>query len=219
LTTNIIINKFSCQLSTGFLVYKFTACSKTNQHHIHNHDTNNSTTLVSSIISHSSNNNKPITNSTISDGTPTFPLTIDPNLEIKVPEVKENVRLPRSLKPLAYDIKLIPFLIENNFTFNGDVTILFEVLEECENITLHAESLKILDKNVEVRLHQNTINNTVIGKKKQYFVESKQFYVVEVDQKLKKGTVYELVIRFTGILNDYLQGFYRSSYSDGKNVR
>jgi aminopeptidase N len=138
--------------------------------------------------------------------------------------VKENVRLPRSLKPLAYDLKLIPFMFDKNFTFDGEVTILFEVLDECDNITLHAESLRILDDNVEVYLHQNTTNQTLrdsakVGKKKQYFVESKQFYVIEVSQKLKKGSVYELMIRFTGVLNDFLQGFYRSSYSDGKNVR
>jgi aminopeptidase N len=193
-------------------------------HDKHNH---NSTSLINSERTPTSilaTHQHTGTSATSSNSTPNKPSISDSDANQLVPHAKENVRLPRSLKPLAYDLKLIPFMFEKNFTFNGDVKILFEVLEECDNITLHAESLKIGDHNVEVYLHQNTTNQTLresakIGKKKQYFVESKQFYVIEMSQKLKKGSVYELVIRFTGVLNDYLQGFYRSSYSDGNNVR
>lgn len=33
-----------------------------------------------------------------------------------------NVRLPHSIVPNSYDIKLMPFIWEKNFTFNGEVS-------------------------------------------------------------------------------------------------
>ena len=36
---------------------------------------------------------------------------------------KQNVRLPKSIVPDSYELKLIPFIWEGNFTFNGEVNI------------------------------------------------------------------------------------------------
>lgn len=40
----------------------------------------------------------------------------------------------------------------------------------------------------------------------------RQFFIMKTSQTLKKGQQYEVQMRFTGHLNDLLQGFYRSSY-------
>lgn len=135
---------------------------------------------------------------------------------------KEEVpylRLPRSVVPTAYDIKLIPFIWPNNFTFLGEVRILVSILESTNNITLHAEtSIKIKNEDVRVRLVENgtASSNEVIAK--QYFENTKQFYVMEFKTKLQKGEIYEINIKYVGVLDAYLQGFYRSSYIEGNKT-
>lgn len=133
-----------------------------------------------------------------------------------------NLRLPRSVVPIRYDIKLIPFLFSNNFTFNGEVKIDVNVTENCKNITLHATALKIRDDDVRVR--RSTVNGSTeqsppLEIKSQYFVDARQFYVIEFNDMLQNGSHYTVEIKYTGILNDLLQGFYRSSYNIGNESR
>ncbi|XP_035779782.1 aminopeptidase N-like [Anopheles albimanus] len=139
---------------------------------------------------------------------------------------KENLRLPRSLQPLTYDIRLKPWLDEDNFTFYGTVDIVVSVLENCNNVTLHAVALRILDATVEWYGMENDDDVTEIPSSSEHgiarrFVDidhnitiaSKQFFVLMLKQELQKGEQYVVRIRYEGILNDYLQGFYRSSYT------
>lgn len=56
---------------------------------------------------------------------------------------RTNIRLPNTMHPLYYELRLMPFLIPGNFTFNGDVRIKVNVTESCQNITLHANALRI----------------------------------------------------------------------------
>lgn len=132
-------------------------------------------------------------------------------------EANVGLRLPRSIEPVSYVLKLIPFLMDENFTFNGEVTIQINVTETCQNITLHAIALNISDSDVRVRVvaYPNGIRKKeeqLIGIRRQYFVEAKQFYVIELSEQLEQGYMYDVYIKYTGILNDLLQGFYRSSY-------
>lgn len=133
-------------------------------------------------------------------------------------------RLPRSIEPISYDIKLIPFLFDGNFTFDGEVNIQINITETCQNITLHAVALNIYDQDVHVRIvaDANGVRNTAertLGIRNQYFVETKQFYVIEMSEQLQRGYVYDVYIKYTGVLNDLLQGFYRSSYKVNNTTR
>lgn len=136
-----------------------------------------------------------------------------------------DLRLPRSMVPISYDIQLIPFLFNKNFTFIGQVKILVNVTESCKNITLHAAALTIQNSDVVVKkvdnqtLNYGTPNSARIDIKSQYFVEPKQFYVIELNDTLQAGSLYALDIKYTGVLNDLLQGFYRSSYNIGNESR
>lgn len=137
------------------------------------------------------------------------------------PETKPvNLRLPRSTIPKSYEIKLIPFLIEDNFTFIGEVHILVEIVEACKNITLHSMDLTINQVNLYFLNSTTTTNNTkesIQIKRKRHDIP-KQFYIIETDTLLLKG-FYLLHFKYNGILNDDLQGFYRSSYMWGKEKR
>lgn len=196
---------FVCSIiAAGFLIYNFVTCpqipieSSVCEHH-----------HVVPLLTHSKNGTK-------------TPFSRDQSHTTHAKEEAPYLRLPRSVVPTAYDIKLIPFIWPDNFTFVGDVRILVTILEATNNITLHAEtSIKIKKEDVTVRLVDKT-NGTespdeVIAK--QGFETIKQFYVMEFKKKLQKGEIYEIRIKYAGVLDAYLQGFYRSSYVEGNKTK
>ncbi|XP_067616976.1 aminopeptidase N [Eurosta solidaginis] len=155
-----------------------------------------------------------------------------------MPHYERDVRLPRSMKPQKYNISLVPYLLNNNFTFEGEVRIQVLVLEDCYNITMHATELNITKNDVSVRrIDKSTataalqpalaanahfipeIGGSELRIRKQYMLEAKQFFIIELYDKLIKGGVYEINIWFSGLIQDYLQGFYRSSYQVGDEKR
>lgn len=128
------------------------------------------------------------------------------------PEILKDVRLPRSITPSSYDIVIVPYLTGENFTFDGDVIIKMKVLETCKNISLHSFMLKI-HRNL-TSIHKITANESQsLTIKNQYFIEAKQFLVIETEEELEKGENYQLKISYIGQIRDNLQGFYKSSYT------
>ncbi|MBI4089758.1 MAG: M1 family metallopeptidase [Candidatus Levybacteria bacterium] len=115
---------------------------------------------------------------------------------------KKSVRLPEHIVPKRYKITLAPDLKKFNFT--GEVEILLELQKAIKEITLHAAELKI----TSATLHHAT------GKH-----ESKN---ISYDEKLETITLSfgktiqvkeaKLNLKFSGILNDKMRGFYKSKY-------
>ncbi|KAK9511955.1 hypothetical protein O3M35_000511 [Rhynocoris fuscipes] len=160
---------------------------------------------------------------------PKCPCSLQPPIKSTQSSVKPvplYVRLPTSVSPIAYDIRLIPFIWPGNFTFNGDVTIIVNVTQETSNITLHATELAIL----QVNLSRISDNNLVTSSSSTYVTDAvedirnainidktelekeREFLIIYPDKSLKPGQ-YKLSIKFVGILNNALNGFYRSSYN------
>ncbi|KYN14240.1 Aminopeptidase N [Trachymyrmex cornetzi] len=126
-----------------------------------------------------------------------------------------NYRLPNHTKPLFYDLKLNPHLTSDNFTFDGEVLVYIEILNQTRTITLHTKKL-IIDENVSF-LKTNTgfdfyvpttYNSNNIT----------ELLTLGFDKELSIGH-YILYLKFAGILNDRSYGFYRSSYvNDTKHI-
>ncbi|XP_052891874.1 aminopeptidase N [Anopheles moucheti] len=153
------------------------------------------------------------------------------------PSVREDLRLPRSIEPVAYDIRLIPWLVEDNFTFFGAVDILVNVLKDCNNVTLHVAALTIHSASVErIGRKENgkgiqeedasdstppaeDVWQEIVEIDHNITVTSKQFYVLKLKTPLRRGDRYMVRIKYEGVLNDYLQGFYRSSYTANNETR
>lgn len=210
-TILIVVAIFICSIiGASLLVYNFAACpedlplksSLYPDHHYHVSQTITTLTNVTTITD-------------VEGDTKTKNSTTQ--LMSSLPEPTIDVRLPRSIVPVAYDLKVIPYLVEGKFTFDGDVKIYARVVADCRNVTLHSFGLKIYDKDVTVKLTSHNFSNATISK--QYFIEVKQFYVIVLTETLLKGQEIEIHIRYLGILNDYLQGFYRSSYYVGNETR
>ncbi|ROT77106.1 Aminopeptidase N [Penaeus vannamei] len=127
-------------------------------------------------------------------------------------------RLPLSLKPLHYLIRLQPF-VNGNFSVFGYMEVEMEALEPTSNITLHM--LDIITKNNTVKvkvlvlvLHSGGVEQRQVGIKRHHYDPVRQFYVAHMDEELIKGERYTLQMEFLGYLNDQLRGFYRSTYRD-----
>lgn len=65
------------------------------------------------------------------------------------PSPKKNVRLPRTVLPLHYHIRLLPILERGNFTTIGHVSIDVECKDETDRIILHSLDLSIDHKSVQ----------------------------------------------------------------------
>lgn len=123
----------------------------------------------------------------------------------------QHYRLPTAIQPDRYKLKVITRL-ENppHLTFDGQVSIRFKVLEDTQNITLHAQNLTIDQERMflksyrakEFKLCLDSVNT----------VEEQDYYIIHLCQTLKKGETYKLKLYFSGELNEKLHGYYRSSY-------
>ncbi|KAI8547793.1 hypothetical protein RHMOL_Rhmol07G0223600 [Rhododendron molle] len=109
-------------------------------------------------------------------------------MEHKYEQFKGQPRLPKSVVPKRYEIKLKPDLA--SCTFAGTVEISVDVVAETKFIVLNAADLNVL----EVQLF-----------------EVDEIMVVEFSENLPCG-VGVLCIAFEGTLNDKMKGFYRSTY-------
>lgn len=148
------------------------------------------------------------------------PLSLTTSTQSPESKFAKDLRLPRSIKPLAYDVALLPFMSTDNFTFNGEIKIKLHVVENCKNVTLHSLSLQIIWDQSHIQQideHGKTIENLLI--RNQYFVEEKQFLVLETHKEFEVGSFYLVRLKFVGTIKDNLQGFYKSSYNVGSQTR
>ncbi len=121
----------------------------------------------------------------------------------KVPE-QPSYRLPRTVSPTRYDVTLRPDL--KAFTFSGTEAVSVTVHEAVDAITLNATELDI--SAVRVVDSQELSQEATIS-----YDEAEQQATFAFTTPLAPGD-YTLHTAFTGILNDKLHGFYRSTFTD-----
>jgi puromycin-sensitive aminopeptidase len=112
-------------------------------------------------------------------------------------------RLPRSVVPSRYDIELSPDL--ETFTFDGNETIAIDIREPVADIVLNAIEIDIESAVVTVG-HQRL--SAAVS-----YDEEMQRATLGFAEKLPVGAAV-LEIAFSGVLNDQLHGFYRSTFTD-----
>jgi puromycin-sensitive aminopeptidase len=117
-------------------------------------------------------------------------------------------RLPRQVIPSHYDLRLEPDL--ENFTFKGSVGITLGVVETVDSIVLNCAEIDI--ESVSLVSGKETIDVEAI-----VYDEEFEFTTFTLASPAVPGT-YQLDITYTGILNDQLRGWYRSSFKDGDGV-
>ena len=115
-------------------------------------------------------------------------------------------RLPETVVPERYDIRLTPDL--NAFTFAGEETVAITVREPVTEIVLNA---------IELTIHSVSVVGPD-GQPLQARVslnEENEQAILHFPRQLAPGA-WTLQLTFSGILNDKLHGFYRSTYTNAE---
>jgi puromycin-sensitive aminopeptidase len=119
-----------------------------------------------------------------------------------------DYRLPSTVVPSRYDIRLEPDL--DAATFAGEETVAIIVSEPVTEITLNAAELAI--QSVSVR----TADGTVVPGSASLDEAAERARLL-FPAPIPAGE-HRLTLSFTGVLNDRLHGFYRSTYKDAAGV-
>jgi puromycin-sensitive aminopeptidase len=114
-------------------------------------------------------------------------------------------RLSRTVTPSHYDLVLTPDLTAATFT--GVVAVTVDVAEATSEIVLNALDLEIYS------VILTSVDDARRSGRAQIDVDE-QRAVLRFDEPIPAGSGYRLELEFSGILNDKLHGFYRSSFTD-----
>ncbi|KAF9169052.1 Aminopeptidase 2 mitochondrial [Mortierella sp. AD011] len=120
-----------------------------------------------------------------------------------------RVVLPTNVRPTHYDITLTPDL--TNFTFHGQILINLDVNKPTTAITLNSNQLEIISAkltNLALKTESSQDATDITLEKAN---ETATFTFAE---ELQPGSTAVLHINFKGVLNDNMNGFYRSSFKD-----
>ncbi|OBA23119.1 alanine/arginine aminopeptidase [Metschnikowia bicuspidata var. bicuspidata NRRL YB-4993] len=109
--------------------------------------------------------------------------------------------LPTNVTPLRYNLTLEPDF--SQFTFAGDLLIHLRVNEPTLEITLNS---------LEIDIHAAHFNGSAVASIA--YDEDKQTATFALGAEAVPGQDAVLSMSFTGILNDKMAGFYRSTYTD-----
>jgi puromycin-sensitive aminopeptidase len=112
-------------------------------------------------------------------------------------------RLPRTVVPKHYELTLAPDLAA--FTFEGIESITIGISEPTTEIVLNAAELEI--SRATLRRDDTSIDATIA------LDEQRERATLTLAETAQVGE-WQLELTFTGILNDKLAGFYRSTFTD-----
>lgn len=137
----------------------------------------------------------------------------------QVPNVEKteepHYQLPTCVVPIHYNVRLIPHIVESNFTTDGETSIDINVRESTNVIVLNTEHLKIDETQTRVtRKFEEDVNTVPNYVPVQHdYNEQARILTVRFEESLDPGT-YTLYFKFEGVITDDLHGFYKSFYTD-----
>ena len=124
----------------------------------------------------------------------------------------QDYRLPKNIEPINYKVELTPYFKnepgKQDFTFDGVAQIRLTPRVNISTIVLHTLNLIFEDSEVEL-VDDNSYYNRLIGTDYDNVTHK---YVFTYQTPLLVGQHYTLSFVYTGLLNDDMNGFYRSSY-------
>ncbi|XP_015239591.1 PREDICTED: thyrotropin-releasing hormone-degrading ectoenzyme [Cyprinodon variegatus] len=136
--------------------------------------------------------------------------------EEEVVQPWKNSRLPGTVRPRHYDLRLAVYM--ENFTFSGEVSIELECVNATRFIVLHADRLEVDRVSVTAETGAggrptNRPGGGVMRIHRHFPYPANQMYVVVLHRELKPMRVYRLNVSFDAAIEDELLGFFRSSYT------
>ena len=121
-------------------------------------------------------------------------------------DAEGRLLLPSVVVPRHYDLFLEPDL--EKFTFSGTVKVLVDVRADTRSVVCHAHELVVSAVTAALPSGAVVPAQSIVHDGH----DSAQTVAVMFGATLKAGTAVTLEYTFTGVLNDKMAGFYRSSY-------
>ncbi|XP_038059701.1 putative aminopeptidase-2 [Patiria miniata] len=121
----------------------------------------------------------------------------------------ESTRLPETLRPISYDLKVRTDL--TNSIFTGSVSVLVECLQDTNVILIHSKELVIGEGKTTLTRQGSGTKAPELAKDPWLYTDN-QFAVIELNGELDKGAQYRLYMEFQGPLKNDLLGYYKMSY-------
>ena len=115
-------------------------------------------------------------------------------------------RLPNTVSPVRYVVEWQPDLEANTFT--GAETIHLDITEKTRTVVLNCKEMEIQEATITSSTGDSYKGTVTLE-------EETEFARITFQNELAPGT-WQLFVRFTGILNDRLAGFYRSKFKDSE---
>ena len=127
-------------------------------------------------------------------------------------------RLSHDIIPLSYHIHLKPHFQANNFNFDGNLLLYFNVVNNSiRDIVLHSVDLNVLS----VLLEDRTDRNATVSMNCTSSVDAELGRLtVNADAALNSSALYALTVLYTAPLrgSDDLRGFYYGSYVENNQT-
>ncbi|XP_054846689.1 glutamyl aminopeptidase [Eublepharis macularius] len=117
-----------------------------------------------------------------------------------------NFRLPLYVKPIHYDLELMPEMEADRYT--GNVIIFIQLEDSSKHLWLHLRETKLTEMPL---LKKSSGESLTLKRCFQY--KPQEYIVIEAAEELPPAT-YLLVMKFQGHLNGSLVGFYRTTYME-----
>ena len=109
--------------------------------------------------------------------------------------------LPSTLTPFHYELSLYDVEMGGSFTFQGTVKIHARIILECNEITLNANQLNISSAEVQG-----------VSPKEITYDAASQRTTLHLEDALPVSDEAVIVIKYQGLINTNMTGFYRSKY-------
>lgn len=130
-----------------------------------------------------------------------------PNVNINPAPLAQYLdRLPPNSRPLGYNLELI--IDVDEWKFSGGVSIILQVIQATNKISLNARDIHIPNDTLE-------LTDSVGNRKTLVSMNTNLFEIVEFTflEELVPG-MYTFYLDFSGNITDNLKGLYRSRYID-----
>ncbi|KAH3860698.1 hypothetical protein DPMN_023616 [Dreissena polymorpha] len=132
--------------------------------------------------------------------------------DVVIQEPWKNLRLPKHVKPIHYDITLYPDFYNNNGWFYGNETVELNVTQATNVILIHTNYMNV------TRTTLQKADGASIAISRTFWYPANQFWVVQTMEPMHVGIVL-LRLQFDGSLTRAIVGFYKSTYKIGTEER
>ena len=115
--------------------------------------------------------------------------------------------LPDNVKPVNYDISLFDLELGSGFNYQGTVAVQLTISKSSREISLNSHQLKI--HGAEISVHHTKTSQSFRATEISYDAPRQRVTLV-FPEDLPIAERANLIIRFQGIMNNDMAGFYRS---------